>query len=56
MSFFFNEMINNRSLLFSFLIISNRVAISVDCKPLRSWNEVSATVERVYVNNSNCDS
>ena len=35
---------------------SNRVAISVYCKSLRSWIEVSATVERMYVNNSNCDS
>ena len=30
---------------------SNRVAISVYCKPLRRWIEVS-----MYVNNSNCDS
>ena len=35
---------------------SNRVAISVHCKPLCIWIEVSATVERMYVNNSNCDS
>ena len=35
---------------------SNRVAISVHCKPLRIWIEVSAAVERMYVNNSNCDS
>ena len=35
---------------------SNRVAISAHCKPLRRWIEVSATVERMYVNNSNCDS
>ena len=35
---------------------SNRVVISVYCKPLRSWIEVSATVERMYVNNSNRDS
>ena len=35
---------------------SNRVAISVHCKPLRIWIEVSATVERMYVNNSNWDS
>ena len=34
----------------------NRVAISGYCKPLRRWIEVSATVERMYVNNSNCDS
>ena len=35
---------------------SNRVAISVYCKPLRRWIEVSATVERMHVNNSNWDS
>ena len=35
---------------------SNRVAISVYCKSLRRWIEVSATVERMYLNNSNCDS
>ena len=34
---------------------SNRVAISVYYKPLRRWIEVSATIERMYVNNSNCD-
>ena len=35
---------------------STRVAISVYCKPLRRWIEVLATVERMYVNNINCDS
>ena len=35
---------------------SNRVAISVHCKPLRIWIEVSAAVERMHVNNSNCNS
>ena len=30
--------------------------IYIYCKPLCSWIEVSATVERMYVNNSNCDS
>ena len=33
-----------------------RVAISVFCKSLHIWIEVSVAVERVYVNNSNCDS
>ena len=33
-----------------------RVAISVHCKPLHIWIEVSAAVERMYVNNCNCDS
>ena len=35
---------------------SNRVAISVYCKPLHIWIEVSVAVKRMYVNNSNCDS
>ena len=35
---------------------SNRVAISVYCKPLHIWIEVSVDVRRMYVNNSNCDS
>ena len=35
---------------------SYRVAISVYYKPLHIWIEVSVAVERMYVNNSNCDS
>ena len=35
---------------------SNRVAISVYCKSLHIWIEVSVAVKRMYVNNSNCDS
>ena len=35
---------------------SNRVAISVYCKPLHIWIELSVAIERMYVNNSNCDS
>ena len=34
----------------------NRVANSAYWKPLRRWIEVSGTVERMYVNNSNFDS
>ena len=35
---------------------SRRVAISVYCKSLHIWIEVSVAVKRMYVNNSNCDS
>ena len=35
---------------------SNRVAISVYFKLLRIWIEVSVAIERMYVNNCNCDS
>ena len=35
---------------------SNRVSISVYCKSLHIWIEVSVAVKRMYVNNSNCDS
>ena len=35
---------------------SNRVAISVYCKSLHIWIEVSVAVKRMYINNSNCDS
>ena len=35
---------------------SNRVAISVYCKSLHIWIEVSVAIKRIYVNNSNCDS
>ena len=35
---------------------SNRVAISVCCKDLQIWIELSVAVKRMYVNNSNCDS
>ena len=35
---------------------SNRVAISVYCKSLHIWIEVSVAVKRMYVNNSNYDS
>ena len=35
---------------------SNHVAISVYCKSLHIWIEVSVAVKRMYVNNSNCDS
>ena len=35
---------------------SNRVAISVYCKSIHIWIEVSVAVKRMYVNNSNCDS
>ena len=35
---------------------SNYVAISVYCKSLHIWIEVSVAVKRMYVINSNCDS
>ena len=35
---------------------SSRVAISVYCQPLPIWIEVSVAIERMYINNSNCDS
>ena len=35
---------------------SNSVAISVYCKALHIWIELSVAVQRMYVNNNNCDS
>ena len=32
------------------------IYIYIYCKPLHVWIEVSVAVERMYVNNSNCDS